>query len=145
MAKDFSFVFTNKPINSSAAKVMQKGFHFNLEFIKASNYSEIPLETIPIPTAMLKERNFMDLSGTSYGRFIVIGLSSISLKLWVVKCSCGAYETRTAKAIKKQLNANECCSKCQAEIKLKKNYEYESNIRRGLNISWSRLDEKYGQ
>ena len=57
--------------------------------------------------------NFVDLSGRKVGRLTVLGLHAKLPGAWVVRCSCGDFETRKAKAISNPENFGDRCSKCR--------------------------------
>ena len=57
-----------------------------------------------------------ELIGMVNGRLTVIGLlaeTSAQQAAWVVRCTCGKYETRTAKAIRNPKNAEDRCYHCR--------------------------------
>ena len=60
-----------------------------------------------------------NLVGQKWGRVTVIGLldkrgfsGSNDGASWVIRCSCGMYETRKAKAIRNKTNPDEGCTRC---------------------------------
>lgn len=57
--------------------------------------------------------NIPDFRGKRVGRFTVVGLYAGAPKLWVVRCACGAYETRRAKSLRNPLNIDDCCQLCR--------------------------------
>lgn len=67
-----------------------------------------PLRTVP--------RDKDDFTGTSFGQFTVIGLYAHSSSQWVVRCSCGSYEIRRTRRVKRR-NPNDCCDKCWKKAK----------------------------
>ena len=125
--KDYSFTITNKPVNSTASKVMQKGQHFEYE----NKSSQIESDS-PIPT-MNSNKNTKDLTGIRRGRLTVIGLSRDIQKRWVVKCDCGKYTIRTAKAIKNKNNNADACTECHNLMYMKK-YDYWKRTGMDKNI-----------
>lgn len=60
--------------------------------------------------------NDPQLVGHRWGRLVVIGMlkkwRSGSSASWVVRCDCGMYETRSARAIRRALNPDEGCTRC---------------------------------
>jgi hypothetical protein len=62
---------------------------------------------------------FEDMTGRRFGRMTVIGLASeraYGSKVkgcWVVRCACGHYESRRAKAIRNPANADDACVHCR--------------------------------
>lgn len=90
-------------INKQTAVVVSKSNEVVTEFRSTHNISSLS----PLPIISAPKNN--NLTGIKFGRFIVIGLypnqpniKKISQKglRWVVKCSCGRYETRFSKVIK---------------------------------------------
>ncbi len=73
----------------------------------------------PLPTRDLP-RGTVDLRGIHFGRFTVVGLSS-QLRpsnssrgaAWVVRCNCGNFAHRTAKAIRNPNNSTDSCEECR--------------------------------
>lgn len=114
--KDYSFLFTSKAVNRSAASVLSGGEHYNSQRIVNQLHSEIPIITTDFPGP--KEH---DMTGVRFGRFVVTGYykgkRSVSGKrqygLWVVRCDCGHYETRKTPSIKNPSNANDMCEYCR--------------------------------
>lgn len=60
--------------------------------------------------------NMLDLTGVAWGRVVVVGLlvkkSSNENASWVIRCACGTYETRRARAIRLKSNPDEACTRC---------------------------------
>lgn len=72
-----------------------------------------PLRTFPDNPVAL------DLRGLRYGRLAVIGLlddrtfnRKSDKARWVVRCACGLFEVRSAKAIRNPANAHDACWRC---------------------------------
>ncbi len=99
------------PINKTAAIVTSVGYSYETKTIRSDClFSENGLKTRPTP------KGTVDLSGMRSGRFTVIGVSSDSAKLkWVVRCSCGNFEVRSARCIKKNLD-DQMCIKCYSAL-----------------------------
>jgi hypothetical protein len=89
------------PINRTAAMVTQKGTSFN-PVIKPSEHR---ITDIRPPVWKGEHKVKFDLTGRTFGRFKVIGLSVEKRGRWVCRCACGNYEMRTAKAINNPANA----------------------------------------
>lgn len=78
-----------------------------------------PPQMRPVPKHVPRVIN---LTGEVWGRLTVIGLldkprercsgKSNNKGSWVVRCSCGTYETRSAKAIRLKNNPDEGCTQC---------------------------------
>ncbi|MEK6883384.1 MAG: hypothetical protein AABY22_27400, partial [Nanoarchaeota archaeon] len=113
------------PINSTAARVISKGIHY-VPKIKDKRFNS----ENPIPTIKKQDFNnssqFKDFTGNKHGRFIIQGLVDVKnlakgknfRAKWLVKCSCGNYETRTSSAIKNHANNpgkydEDMCKNCE--------------------------------
>lgn len=119
--KDFSFVYSSKPVNSTAAKVMSRGEHFEPDIIPENHlYSDNP--PIMIEFNGPKEHN---LIGEFFGYFKVVGYLKHKKKIggiWVIKCKCGKYGNRRASFLKKYSieNKNDYqCDMCRFQEKIK--------------------------
>ena len=70
-----------------------------------------PIKPTPINTE--------DFTGVKWGRLSVLGLLDRSdgpksdRGSWVVRCDCGRFECRKAKAIRTKFNPHEACDRCQ--------------------------------
>lgn len=120
MGRDFDFVFTNKPANKTAAAVLsQSGEHYDPDCVMNEFHSETPL---PIEDFIGPEKD--NLTGRKVGRMTVIGfLRKETVKrsgLWLVRCTCGHYETRRSHSIKNERNTNDMCRNCR-------NWEFHKN------------------
>jgi hypothetical protein len=120
MKDSFDRVLSSRPVNRTAAIVVgSKGDHWNAKVPSYHMHSDTPLPIIPMSKADLMNPEYVDLSGTMYGRLKVIGY--YGNKRWVVRCSCGAYEVRRAKAIKspvKDVFREPMCAKCDYTVKI---------------------------
>ncbi|OJY66424.1 hypothetical protein [Rhizobium sp. 60-20] len=102
---DMNAVAPLLPGDKVAGRVAARGEHF--DFKPSANgkvHSDLPLR-FRSPTDVEKLLpTFVDLCGTAIGRLKVMGIAvditSTSGQCWVVRCVCGAYETRKAKYIK---------------------------------------------
>jgi hypothetical protein len=73
-------------------------------------------------------RGIENLTGKKFGRFVVMGLyqseprggSQGRKNIWLVRCACGDYESRTTKAVKNPSNKEDRCLECRHTLKLKK-------------------------
>jgi hypothetical protein len=102
------------PVSRTAALVTSES-RDNFEFtVKPAR------ETFDAPPLMTRdERRYrlLDLRGHKYARLTVIGLAKEQNQKkssrWVVRCACGKYEFRKARAIRNPENARDCCTQCQ--------------------------------
>lgn len=101
------------PIDKTAAMVVGRGFHYEPAKRVMNNDSDMPIATREIRKVERNAQGFKDLTNTRYGRFVVLGPSRDHSAAWVVRCTCGRYSTRTAKAIKNPANAQDRCEHCR--------------------------------
>lgn len=104
-------ILTLVPVNRTAGMVTSSGQHYECS-AKNNEYET----DIPIPTRLVPQD---DLTGRRFGRFTVIGLS-LKRSRWVVRCDCGVYTLRKAKAIKNMNNDFDCCKECKHLLYLKR-------------------------
>lgn len=133
MRTNFSIIAPLYPVDSTAARVTGRGEHWKSR--KKASPSEIRnenvLRTMPFPAGAKPEHN---ITGLKVGRLTVLGLAveqprqgSSTGASWVVRCACGAYEHRKAKALKSPAYARRAmCSQCDnlEEIKAGRHPEY---------------------
>lgn len=103
------------PANRTAALVVGAG----VRHVMFGRYPNLHWETCP-PLIPRKEWcPFMeDLSGRKVGRLTVIGFAQRKAGgktsgRWAVRCTCGDFEIRSAKAIKNPNNQNDMCHICR--------------------------------
>lgn len=115
----------NLPIDKIAALVVHKPKEQTRDFRRIEGYIS---SMSPLPLGVFNGIKEHDLTGVKYGRLTVIGFAlfrpnnwktSTNSARWVVKCSCGRYEIRTTKSIKKAYTQSARCRECQL------NYTYE--------------------
>ena len=121
-------IITSTAIDSVASRVVSKG----ISYIPNKNidcfHSEIMPELREKTKCEKNNRQFIDLTGISFGRLIVIGLpKNKNIRGWVVRCSCGCFENRLAVTIKKK-HKNNMCSNCQHLEFLKQHNKWKENI-----------------
>lgn len=100
------------PVDMQASKVFAKGIQYEMRGKILNFHSEI-CPPVRIKSLQRETKTFCNLKGVRFGRFTVVGLSRDVKARWVVRCACGTYEMRTAKAIKNELNTVDCCEKCR--------------------------------
>lgn len=104
-------IFSSSPMNKTAALVTGKGEHYvSKKKIVTSHHAN------PIPTRKAPQ---VDLTGLRVGRLTVKGLSRDTPKRWVVRCDCGMFSLRTARAIRNPNNGTDCCEECRQFLFLK--------------------------
>lgn len=116
---NFDSVLASVPGNKTAAVVTGKGYGYEPAFKKARETWDAPL---PVSRIESDYQN-LDLRGVRYGRFLVLGLASgmrdaMGAK-WVVRCQCGKYETRRARAIRNPKNCHDACAFCHHDQELR--------------------------
>lgn len=113
MSKDhWDAILASAPLNATAGAVVGKGVHF--EPAPDQPFTAFEWDVPPplkSPELLRKrEPNFVDFTGTRFGRLLVIGLAADSHDttvdgsrgaLWVCRCACGRYAGRRARSIKK--------------------------------------------
>ena len=100
-----------RPVDRIAARVVGAGVSFEFKISDGAVNSFLPLP-IRKPAGTEKgQTSFVDLTGRFFGRLTVIGISAEVAARWVVRCVCGSYGLRTAKAIK-SADPEGCCHQC---------------------------------
>ena len=109
-----------KPVNKTAAIVTSKGFEYVSSKLIRIKESKNPIKLKKIPDSYFLSDSFNDLTGRRRGRLTVLGLSAVG-KGWVVRCDCGVYTIRKAKAILNENNEQDRCEECRHLAHLKRN------------------------
>lgn len=129
----FNKILSSTPINSLAARQVQKGIHFEPDTKLSGFHSDIP-EIVEIPRATKKSPYFVDLTGVTIGRITVLGLMKKKSKntpaAWVCRCVCGSYSQHKSKTLKSCIESgNETDIACPSCIYLRKikSKEYQNN------------------
>lgn len=116
-------------INKTAALVVGTGIHYDPKKKVQTNDSDLPIATRPLTKAEIGQACFVDLTGARAGRFTVIGVARDFSARWVVRCDCGTYSTRKAKAIKNAENTQDRCEHCRHLAFLKRNEQWRRSGR----------------
>ena len=99
----------HSPVNRLAASVIRPGIRYEETFTSKSEVlSDAPLPTRAYPQSAKQEDN---LTGQKFGRFTVIGMAASS-PIWVVRCACGRFCYRKAKALKTPELQGRCSVMC---------------------------------
>ena len=111
------------PINKTAALVTSGGIHYEPSRNISCDSSDMPIPTIKVPRAV------KDYTGAKSGELTVVGLRRIKtnrnkVKVWVVRCSCGVYETRVTHSLRNINNNEDCCVKCRQTKYLRRTEYY---------------------
>jgi hypothetical protein len=119
MSSSFDRIAASAPLNATAARVTSKGEHYeSLKRITQLHW-DAPPKMREVTATDLEQTSFTDLRGRQFGRLTVLGIlarektGSTKPNVWVVKCVCGDYESRTGKAIRNPANSDDCCQKCR--------------------------------
>jgi hypothetical protein len=112
-----------RPADKTAAIVVQRGERFESQ----KKMGGLHWKTQP-PTR-IDDWVKVDLTGKRYGRLQVIGLHAYLKKRWVVRCACGDYEVRSAKAINNPQNFGDRCYNCRHLAFLKVSHEHRTSGR----------------
>lgn len=108
------------PADKTAALVVSRGERHN-------NTPKVVNEHWDYPPPMKRPpKHAPQLVGMRCGRLTVVGMHATRLGAWVVRCDCGDYETRRAKAIRNQNNHGDRCTLCRNAAFQRKNYEYKT-------------------
>lgn len=115
-------IYASAPIDKKAAVVTGKGIDY-IPDIKIFD-SELPL-----PVCRNIPKWIVNLTGKKFGKLTVIGLAVIEEKKlngskWVVRCVCGRYSMRKARAINNENNKLDCCKECEKLMSLKRSEYY---------------------
>lgn len=116
MRDSFDRILTSVPVNKTAAQVTAKGEHYEPKInYRDTLHSDVPLPIMDPPKVLRNNGSFVDLTGHKSGRLIVLGLwAGGTGSRWVVRCACGDYEVRTAKALRNTAtrDRDDKCARC---------------------------------
>lgn len=127
---DLEYVSDHHPIDGLAARVTQTGEHYDINVASHQYHSKNPEITRKAKKGDILNPCFEDLTGISFGRFTVVGMSKIRTRgkaNWSIRCVCGNYEHMKAKTIKAYVigihdgEDEPMCSWCQNTRKLRDN------------------------
>lgn len=111
MSDIYERIAASTPVDRTASRVAARGVHYTPTVNIDCPHWEA------CPKLGRRPQDVEDLSGQSLGRFTVVGFLRMTHKgpSWVVRCACGAYETRQHRAIKRQADTFFGCRKCHRE------------------------------
>ncbi len=124
------------PIDRIAARAISAGVAYSPQKSIRNLETDLPIKTRESTQTERRTSGFVELSGRRVGRLAVIGLASAIPARWVLRCDCGRYTTRTAKAIKNPKNTNDRCEHCR-HLAFLKCEEYWR--RTGRHLNWSEV------
>lgn len=110
-----------KPVDKLAAMMLAGGEKYNNRVKIACSHWDTP------PPMRQTPHDAPKLVGIRFGRFTVLGMHKTLPGSWVVRCSCGDFEIRKAKAIRNPNNFGDRCVKCRNVAFERKNYEFWAN------------------
>lgn len=133
MSQVFDKLLASRPVNKTAARVLGGGVHYEPQKVIAQRHWTAPPPLAEITPAMRIDPSFKDLTGSTVGRFTIVGfLGNLSetkknKALWLARCVCGDYESRSAKSILNPANYGDRCEKCRHLAHLKRREIYLRN------------------
>ena len=110
MAKDFGII-NRKPVNKLAALAVSGGVNYEPDIKLVGNDSENQIQ--------IRKGKRCDLFLTRRGRLVVLGYAYHVRGRLVVRCDCGVFLLRTAKAIKNKGNDEDACQRCRHQAHLR--------------------------
>lgn len=121
------------PVNKMAAITIAKNNTPLLDKKIICVHTDGVLPTIK-PQDFNQYQQLKKVIGKKFGYFRVIGLapkeiSSSNKCMFVVRCDCGCYETRSSKSINNPKNQNDRCGKCRYILELRRMEEYRNTGR----------------
>jgi hypothetical protein len=120
MKSSLDLIITSTPVNKTAALVVSgKAEHWEPKRKITQLHWDAPPKCEPLP------KGVTDLSGFKIGRLVVARYFTSHRKtgsIWLVRCACGAYETRRTNALENPNNTDDCCNKCRALESARKRY-----------------------
>lgn len=130
-------IHARRAIDKKAALAVSSSEAYLPKKICGTTHTYAPPETREPNPCERGNSSFTDLTGYKFGRFTVVGLCKHAIPAkWVVRCVCGAYSTRKAKAIKNPNNSLDRCEHCRHLAHLKRT---EFFLRTGRDVPYDEL------
>ena len=104
------------PLDSTAARVMKPGIHYEPDIKFGQQIWDYPIETLPLP------KYTINMIGQKRGKLTIVGYvgrkkkSGNNYHYWLVRCNCGKYEIRNGQNFRRQQkkdNQDDCCQICR--------------------------------
>jgi hypothetical protein len=130
MARDLERIATSIPLNKTAGLVTSKGVHWTPDRKPANALIRASADLLPVNNSpkISATAIFRELVGNTFGRWKVIGYAATQApnkkSRWVVKCSCGRYEHRHAKTIRRAPQTGDKCGECQHLDYVRRSYKF---------------------
>jgi hypothetical protein len=128
-AERYARVAASAPVNAAAARAvsMTGDIEPAPKLTEGQKHWEAPPRTIPIPA---HQPQFMDLTGRTIGRCTVVGYLGPGRvgSRWLVRCLCGRYEARKAKAITRRApsDAPDQCARCNHLHRIQRQHHFDT-------------------
>ena len=117
----FEDIAIRVPVNKEAAFALIPSEGVVLRYgHRVRSATPFPITTVPLPKVDKWGTPLENLTGQVFGRLTVVGrLHDLNWEngkkiQWVVKCTCGYYETRRNGSIRKLTTEQSMCSQCEA-------------------------------
>jgi hypothetical protein len=107
-------IAASSPLDSTAASVTSESRDTPQERVYSRLHWKAPPFTRKSTHSETSNPEYEDFTGCTFGRLTVLGIHALSTsnkQVWVVRCACGDYETRRAKAIRKA-DPRDACEDC---------------------------------
>ena len=114
----FDKILASRPVNKQAARALGGGVVYEPTFKGDVRVFDNPLPLRPVLPGQ------PNLAGKKFGKFTCLGLARDYKKNWLVRCVCGKYELRTARAISNPDNFEDSCVYCRKTDYLMKEDAY---------------------
>ena len=108
MRRSIVEVAAGTPVDTLTRRVVGGSERYEPAVTLTQADSDAPLPTMPFPRS-----GGENLRGRRFGRMTVVGYSAEKRGRWVVRCSCGVFTLRTAKAIRNAANSADACQRCR--------------------------------
>lgn len=126
---DYDRIITSVPLNSTTGRVVSKGEHYEPTIQLANHVHDKNFLAYKAPPEDAIGSGGVDgLVGYKFGTLTVMGLSiehhtKGQPAKWVVRCICGNFEIRRARAIRNPENVNDRCQECHHVRRIKERYQ----------------------
>lgn len=133
---DFDVLAASFPVDENARRITEApGMHFSagrksLPKIQRRDYRACvyPIATWKHPKPWTLAQLVKQQTGKKYGLWTVIGYAEWqgnegSSAKWVVRCSCGRYEIRRMRSLRRAADTQDCCWECKTLRSLRKSYD----------------------